>query len=244
MSATRWQELPATKFQRDLQVWLPGPRSSPLGTSQSFGAGLYLVCSHLALLSSAPDVLLSPPFGIFPHIQSPIWPKHRLSACLQHHLLSDRFILELLQAIDRRERLRRLALETIDLSKDPYFMRNHLGQVRCRQHTVQTPDFDETCMAVLREATKKCMRESESFFQLMVSEPSILHSKFTFEETSSPAPFMIDIISMLQGQSAQVVNRPLPGRSYPVHGHINHGRLLNAEISKQTQQAHGTVAVC
>lgn len=35
-----------------------------------------------------------------------------------------------LQAIDRRERLRRLALETIDLSKDPYFMRNHLGQVR------------------------------------------------------------------------------------------------------------------
>lgn len=31
------------------------------------------------------------------------------------------------QAIDRRERLRRLALETIDLAKDPYFMRNHLG---------------------------------------------------------------------------------------------------------------------
>jgi len=35
----------------------------------------------------------------------------------------------LFQAIDRRERLRRLALETIDLSRDPYFMRNHLGQV-------------------------------------------------------------------------------------------------------------------
>ena len=35
-----------------------------------------------------------------------------------------------MQAIDRRERLRRLALETIDLSKDPYFMRNHLGQVQ------------------------------------------------------------------------------------------------------------------
>ena len=38
-----------------------------------------------------------------------------------------------LQAIDRRERLRRLALETIDLSKDPYFMRNHLGQVKYLQ---------------------------------------------------------------------------------------------------------------
>lgn len=36
------------------------------------------------------------------------------------------------EAIDRRERLRRLALETIDLTKDPYFMRNHLGQYECR----------------------------------------------------------------------------------------------------------------
>ncbi|GMH39056.1 hypothetical protein BSKO_06954 [Bryopsis sp. KO-2023] len=35
-------------------------------------------------------------------------------------------------AIDRRERLRRLALETIDLAKDPYFMQNHLGQIECR----------------------------------------------------------------------------------------------------------------
>lgn len=34
------------------------------------------------------------------------------------------------QAVDRRERLRRLALETIDLAKDPYYFRNHLGQVR------------------------------------------------------------------------------------------------------------------
>lgn len=30
---------------------------------------------------------------------------------------------------DRRERLRQLALETIDLNKDPYFMKNHLGRV-------------------------------------------------------------------------------------------------------------------
>lgn len=36
------------------------------------------------------------------------------------------------QGIDRRERLRKLALETIDLNKDPYFMRNHLGQYECR----------------------------------------------------------------------------------------------------------------
>mmetsp|Transcript_41432 Transcript_41432/g.95274 ORF Transcript_41432/g.95274 Transcript_41432/m.95274 type:complete len:242 (-) Transcript_41432:82-807(-) len=35
-------------------------------------------------------------------------------------------------AMDRRERLRRLALETIDLSKDPYFLRNHLGSYECK----------------------------------------------------------------------------------------------------------------
>ncbi|KAL3732882.1 hypothetical protein ACJRO7_022404 [Eucalyptus globulus] len=34
------------------------------------------------------------------------------------------------EAINRHERLRRLALETIDLAKDPYFMRNHLGRFR------------------------------------------------------------------------------------------------------------------
>ena len=33
---------------------------------------------------------------------------------------------------DRRERLRQLALETIDLNKDPYFMRNHLGGYECK----------------------------------------------------------------------------------------------------------------
>ncbi|KAF2842285.1 putative splicing factor 3a subunit 2 [Patellaria atrata CBS 101060] len=33
---------------------------------------------------------------------------------------------------DRRERLRRLALETIDLDKDPYFFKNHVGSFECR----------------------------------------------------------------------------------------------------------------
>jgi len=36
------------------------------------------------------------------------------------------------ESMDRRERLRKLALETIDLNKDPYFMRNHLGQYECK----------------------------------------------------------------------------------------------------------------
>ncbi|KAL1893579.1 CWF complex protein sap62 [Sporothrix stenoceras] len=33
---------------------------------------------------------------------------------------------------DRRERLRKLALESIDLDRDPYFFRNHLGSFECR----------------------------------------------------------------------------------------------------------------
>jgi len=33
---------------------------------------------------------------------------------------------------DRRERLAALAAETIDLAKDPYFMRNHLGTFECK----------------------------------------------------------------------------------------------------------------
>jgi splicing factor 3A subunit 2 len=34
--------------------------------------------------------------------------------------------------VDRRERLRKLAMETIDLNKDPYILRNNLGTLECR----------------------------------------------------------------------------------------------------------------
>lgn len=34
--------------------------------------------------------------------------------------------------LDRRERLRRLALEKIDLANDPYLMKNHLGSYECK----------------------------------------------------------------------------------------------------------------
>jgi hypothetical protein len=33
---------------------------------------------------------------------------------------------------ERKERLRQLALETVDLAKDPYLMRNHLGTYECK----------------------------------------------------------------------------------------------------------------
>uniref|UniRef100_A0A7S4UCX1 Matrin-type domain-containing protein n=1 Tax=Paramoeba aestuarina TaxID=180227 RepID=A0A7S4UCX1_9EUKA len=34
--------------------------------------------------------------------------------------------------VDRRERMRQIAMERIDLSKDPYFFRNHLGSYECK----------------------------------------------------------------------------------------------------------------
>jgi splicing factor 3A subunit 2 len=33
---------------------------------------------------------------------------------------------------ERKDRLRKLALETIDLGKDPYLVRNHLGSYECK----------------------------------------------------------------------------------------------------------------
>ncbi|KAJ1569132.1 Splicing factor 3A subunit 2 [Cladochytrium tenue] len=38
--------------------------------------------------------------------------------------------------VDRRERLRKLALETIDLAKDPYFMKNHIGSYECKLYVL------------------------------------------------------------------------------------------------------------
>eukprot|EP01069_Polyplicarium_translucidae_P004737 Polyplicarium_translucidae@DN2644_c0_g1_i1.p2 len=35
-------------------------------------------------------------------------------------------------ALDRKERLKRLAMETIDLSKDPYIQKTHHGELECR----------------------------------------------------------------------------------------------------------------
>ncbi len=34
--------------------------------------------------------------------------------------------------VERKERLRKLVMSTIDISKDPYFMRNHIGTYECR----------------------------------------------------------------------------------------------------------------
>jgi splicing factor 3A subunit 2 len=34
--------------------------------------------------------------------------------------------------IERKQRMAEIAMETIDLAKDPYFMKNHLGSFECK----------------------------------------------------------------------------------------------------------------
>jgi len=57
-------------------------------------------------------------------------------SCLSFFLTSfntgSGFVSESQSSMDRRERLRKLALEQIDISKDPYFMKNHLGTFECK----------------------------------------------------------------------------------------------------------------
>lgn len=48
---------------------------------------------------------------------------------------------------DRRERLRQLALETIDINKDPYFMKNHLGSYECK--LCLTLHNNEVCVTLM-----------------------------------------------------------------------------------------------
>lgn len=53
---------------------------------------------------------------------------------------------------DRRERLRQLALETIDINKDPYFMKNHLGSYECK--LCLTLHNNEVSRSVIRHKMK------------------------------------------------------------------------------------------
>lgn len=50
------------------------------------------------------------------------------------------------EAIERRERLRKLALESIDLQKDPYYFRNHVGQVECESPSYAAMDLELQCL--------------------------------------------------------------------------------------------------
>ena len=58
------------------------------------------------------------------------------------------------EQVERRERLRKLALETVDLSKDPYFMKNHLWTYECKLCLTEG-DSEYARTAQLMRADKK-----------------------------------------------------------------------------------------
>lgn len=76
---------------------------------------------------------------------------------------------------DRRERLRQLALETIDINKDPYFMKNHLGSYECK--LCLTLHNNE----VRRRLIKRYLNSVQSlvFFCLKLTNHKLLSFAFT-----------------------------------------------------------------
>lgn len=59
---------------------------------------------------------------------------------------------------DRRERLRQLALETIDINKDPYFMKNHLGSYECK-----------LCLTLHNNEARKCIIRLEKILNCFLA---------------------------------------------------------------------------
>ena len=62
----------------------------------------------------------------------PLFILHLPTRLLTRFSIGSGFVSESQSSLDRRERLRKLALEQIDISKDPYFMKNHLGTFECK----------------------------------------------------------------------------------------------------------------
>ena len=63
---------------------------------------------------------------------------------------------------DRRERLRQLALETIDLAKDPYFMKNHLGSYECKL-CLTLHNNEGSCILILKNSAGLNLRYQATF---------------------------------------------------------------------------------
>ena len=86
---------------------------------------------------------------------------------------------------DRRERLKQLALETIDIFKDPYFMKNHLGTYECKlcltlhnnegSYLAHTQGKKHQANLARRAAKEKSEAPSQ---QSLVAKPAVEVKKF------------------------------------------------------------------
>ncbi|MES1905084.1 MAG: Splicing factor 3A subunit 2 [Paramarteilia canceri] len=86
--------------------------------------------------------------------------------------------------LQRKERLRKLALETIDLDKDPYFFKNHMGMSECRlcltlhpnegSYLTHTQGKKHIANLAMRAATEA--KDSQS--RLLQQKPKVQLKKF------------------------------------------------------------------
>merc|ERR1711976_791306 len=85
----------------------------------------------------------------------------------------------------RRERLRRLALETIDLEKDPYFMKNHVGQYECRLClTLHTPEESSLAHTQAKRhqqnLARRAARETKEKIVILAPQFKVIIKKTTY----------------------------------------------------------------
>jgi splicing factor 3A subunit 2 len=82
--------------------------------------------------------------------------------------------------VERRERLKKLAIDTIDLSKDPYFLKNHLGSYECRLcltlHQTEGSYLSHTqCKKHQTNLARRMARENKQ--QIILPQPKIKPSQ-------------------------------------------------------------------
>ena len=89
--------------------------------------------------------------------------------------------------VDRRERLRKLAMETIDLSKDPYFMKNHLGYYECRLClTLHTNEGSYLAHTQGKKHQTNLTRRSAKENNIKPEQPKKIEKKRIFQKIGRP----------------------------------------------------------
>ena len=89
--------------------------------------------------------------------------------------------------VDRRERLRRLAMETIDLNKDPYFMKNHLGYYECRLClTLHTNEGSYLAHTQGKKHQTNLARRNAKEANVLPSQPKKIEKKRIFQKIGRP----------------------------------------------------------
>jgi splicing factor 3A subunit 2 len=112
----------------DLKALVEELSCVPVSSMRLVADGKHSLDENTAVLSSFPGLCSGSTVSLLLRLRGGIDFQHREGSKFG----SGGVMSETQAAADRRERLRKLALETIDLDKDPYFLKNHLGTFECK----------------------------------------------------------------------------------------------------------------